>query len=76
MKVHHGSTLIMIDSYFLPFPVRFFYPLPPVVLFLLVLIYAYHHQSVKAILKLLGPLSRGRSFAYVGARGMTLRFSF
>ena len=64
MKVHHGSTLIMIDTYFSPlsFFSFFFYPLPPVFLFLLVVIYAYHYQSVKAILKLLGPLSRGRCF--------------
>ena len=65
MKVHHGSTLIMIDTYFSPlsfFSFFFFYPLPPVFLLLLVVIYAYHYQSVKAILKLLGPLSRGRCF--------------
>ena len=62
MKVHHGSTLIMIYTYFSPLYFSFFYPLPPVFLFLLVIIYAYHYQSVKAILKLLGPLSGGRCF--------------
>ena len=63
MKVHHGSTLIVIDTYFSPFSFfLFFYHLPPVFLFLLVIKYAYHYQSVKAILKLLGPLSRGRCF--------------
>ena len=60
MKVRHGSTLIMIDSYFSPFS---FTACP---LFLLVIIYAYHYQSVKTILKLLGPLStKGAAFAYV-----------
>ena len=62
MKVDHGSTLIMIDAYFSLLPPFFVNPLPPVFLLLLIIIYAYHYQSVKAILKLLGPLSRGRCF--------------
>ena len=62
MKVHHGSTLIMIDSYFSPFPLFHFLPHITCFLFLLVTIYTYHYQSVKAILNLLGPLSAGRCF--------------
>ena len=64
MKVHHGSKLIIIYDrhlFFSPFLFLFFDPLPPVFLFFLVIIYAYHYQSVKAIL-LLGPVSRGRCF--------------
>ena len=65
MKVHHGSTLIMIDIYFSPLSYFFFFlSLPPVFRFLLVIIYAYHYQSVKAVLKLLGPLTEGAAFLH------------
>ena len=50
--------------FFSPFLFLFFYPLPPVFRFLLVIIYAYHSQSVKAVLKLLGPLTEGAAFLH------------
>ena len=64
MKVHHGSTLIMIDTYFSPLSFFFSYPLQPVLLFFLVIKYAYHYQSVKAILLVvsLGPRPQTVSF--------------